>query len=111
MKNFRVGNIIEVNGHLTAIYECCNDLIWFYDNKGNVDFLKIYDERIKDVELSNFLLDKMFKEELKAGFDNFYFRGRMGRDLDRAKKYEKEVDRTIREYKEKQMDSLQLKLF
>lgn len=40
-----------------------------------------------------------------------YFLGRMGRDLDRAKKYEKEVDRTIREYKEKQMDSLQLKLF
>lgn len=40
-----------------------------------------------------------------------YFRGRMGRDLDRAKKYEREVDRTIREYNEKQMDSLQLKLF
>ena len=40
-----------------------------------------------------------------------YFRGRMGRDLDRAKKYEKEVDRTIKEYREKQMDSLQLKLF
>lgn len=73
MKNFRVGNIIEANGHLTVIYECCNDLIWFYDNKGNVDFLKIYDERIKDVELSNFLLDKMFKEEEKRGFDNFYY--------------------------------------
>lgn len=72
MKNFRVGNIIEANGHLTVIYECSNDLIWFYDNKGNVDFLKIYDERIKDVELSNFLLDKMFKEKLKKGFDNFY---------------------------------------
>ena len=40
-----------------------------------------------------------------------YFRGRMGRDLDRAKKYEKEVDRTIKEWKAKQMDSLQLKLF
>ncbi|MBO5833855.1 MAG: hypothetical protein J6R22_02780 [Alphaproteobacteria bacterium] len=40
-----------------------------------------------------------------------YFRGRMGRDLDRAKKYEREVDRTIREWKAKQMDSLQLKLF
>lgn len=40
-----------------------------------------------------------------------YFRGRMGRDLDRAKKYEKEVDRTIKEYRKKQMDSLQLKLF
>lgn len=40
-----------------------------------------------------------------------YFRGRMGRDLERAKKYEKEVDRTIREYRKKQMDSLQLKLF
>lgn len=40
-----------------------------------------------------------------------YFRGRMGRDLDRAKKYEKEVDRAIKEYREKQMDSLQLKLF
>lgn len=40
-----------------------------------------------------------------------YFRGRMGRDLDKAKKYEKEVDRTIIEYKAKQMDSLQLKLF
>lgn len=73
MKNFRVGNIIEANGHLTVIYECCNDLIWFYDNKGNVDFLKIYDERIKDVELSTFLLDKMFKEEEKRGFDNFYY--------------------------------------
>lgn len=73
MKNFRVGNIIEVNGHLTAIYECCNDMIWFYDSKGNVDFLKIYDDRIKDVELSNFLLDKMFKEELKKGFERYYF--------------------------------------
>lgn len=73
MKNFRVGDIIEVNGHLTVIYECLNDLIWFYDNKGNVDFLRIYDERIKDVELSTFLLDKMFKEELKKGFDNFYY--------------------------------------
>lgn len=73
MKNFRVGNIIEVNGHLTVIYECCNDIIWFYDSKGNVDFLKIYDDRIKDVELSNFLLDKMFKEELKKGFDNSYY--------------------------------------
>ena len=40
-----------------------------------------------------------------------YFRGRMGRDLDRAKKYEKEVDKTIKEYREKQMYSLQLKLF
>ena len=73
MKNFRVGNIIEANGHLTAIYECCNDLIWFYDSKANVDFLKFHDERIKDVELSNFLLDKMFKEELKKGFPNIYY--------------------------------------
>lgn len=72
MKNFRVGNIIAANGHLTVIYECSNDLIWFYDDKGNVDFLKIYDERIKDVELSNFLLDEMFKEEEKRGFENFY---------------------------------------
>lgn len=73
MKNFRVGNIIEVNGHLTVIYECCNDLIWFYDNKANVDFLKIYDDRIKDVELSNFLLDKMFTKELRFDHDNFYY--------------------------------------
>jgi len=72
MKNFRVGNIIEANGHLTAIYGCCNDLIWFYDRKGNVDFLRIYDKRIKDFELSTFLLDKLFKEELKKGFDKFY---------------------------------------
>ncbi len=72
MKNFRVGNIIEVNGHLTVIYECCNDLIWFYDSKANVDFLKIYDERIKDVELSNFLLDKMFEKELRLDHNNFY---------------------------------------
>lgn len=73
MKNFRVGNIIEVNGHLTVIYECCNDLIWFYDSKANVDFLKIYDERIKDVELSNFLLDEMFNVELKMGFNSSYY--------------------------------------
>lgn len=72
MKNFRVGNIIQVNGHLTAIYECCNNLIWFYDSKGNVDFLKIYDERIKDVELSNFLLDKMFGKGIKKGYDGLY---------------------------------------
>lgn len=40
-----------------------------------------------------------------------YFRGRMGRDLDLAKKYEKEVDRIIKEYRENQMDKLQYKLF
>lgn len=51
------------------------------------------------------LVEKMRKAQRE------YFRGRMGRDLDRAKKYEKEVDRTIKEYREKQMDSLQLKLF
>lgn len=73
MKNFRVGNIIEANGHLTAIYECCHEVIWFYDSKGNVDFLIIHDKRIKDVELSNFLLDKLFKEELKKGYDKFYY--------------------------------------
>lgn len=81
MKNFRVGNIIEANGHVTVIYECCNDLIWFYNSKANVDFLKIYDERIKDVELSNFILDKMFKEELKKGVDNFYYVWIVNKDL------------------------------
>lgn len=40
-----------------------------------------------------------------------YFRGRMGRDLDLAKKYEKEVDRAIKEYHENQLDKLQYKLF
>lgn len=73
MKNFRVGNIIEVNGHLTSIYECCNNVIWFYDSRGDVDFLEIHDKRIKDVELSNFLLDEMFNVELKLGFNNSYY--------------------------------------
>ena len=73
MKNFRVGNIIEANGHLTVIYECCDDLIWFYYSKANVDFLKIHDERIKDVELSTFLLDKMFMKELRFDHDTFYY--------------------------------------
>lgn len=73
MKNFRVGNIIEVNGHLTVIYECCNNVIWFYDSRGDVDFLEIHDKRIKDVELSNFLLDKMFIKELRFDHDNFYY--------------------------------------
>ena len=73
MKNFRVGNIIEVKGHLTVIYECCHDIVWFYDSKGNVDFLNVNDERIQDVELSNFLLDKMFREERKKGFESFYY--------------------------------------
>lgn len=72
MKNFRVGNIIEANGHLTAIYECCNDVIWFHDSKGNVDFFSISDKRIKDVELSTFLLDKMFMKELRFEHENFY---------------------------------------
>lgn len=81
MKNFRVGNIIEANGHLTVIYECCNDMIWFYDSKANVDFLKIYDDRIKDVELSKFLLDKMFEKEIKIGFKGSYLVWIVNKDL------------------------------
>lgn len=40
-----------------------------------------------------------------------YFRGRMGRDLEKAKKLESEVDKRIKAYREKQLDLLQPKLF
>lgn len=40
-----------------------------------------------------------------------YFRGRMGRDLDRAKKLESEVDKIIKRERDKQLEALQPKLF
>lgn len=40
-----------------------------------------------------------------------YFRGRMGRDLDRAKKLESEVDKIIKREREEQLEVLQGKLF
>lgn len=40
-----------------------------------------------------------------------YFRGRMGRDLDRAKKLESEVDKIIKREREEQLEALQGKLF
>lgn len=40
-----------------------------------------------------------------------YFRGRIGRDLDRAKKLESEVDKIIKREREKQLEELQGKLF
>lgn len=40
-----------------------------------------------------------------------YFRGRTGRDLDRAKKLESEVDKIIKREREEQLEALQGKLF
>lgn len=40
-----------------------------------------------------------------------YFRGRMGRDLDRAKKIEAEVDKIIKRERDEQLEVLQGKLF
>lgn len=40
-----------------------------------------------------------------------YFRGKMGRDLDAAKKLEREVDKFIAEYKTEQLEALQGRLF
>lgn len=40
-----------------------------------------------------------------------YFRGRIGRDPDRAKKLESEVDKIIKREREKQLEELQGKLF
>lgn len=40
-----------------------------------------------------------------------YFRGKMGRDLDRAKKLESEVDKIIKREREAEIEALQLKLF
>lgn len=40
-----------------------------------------------------------------------YFRGRIGRDLDRSKKLESEVDKIIKREREKQLEELQGKLF
>lgn len=40
-----------------------------------------------------------------------FFRGKMGRDLDAAKKLEREVDKFIAEYKTEQMEALQGRLF
>lgn len=60
-----------------------------------------------DEEIKNFILlvDTM-RAKQKA-----YFRGRMGRDLEAAKKIEREVDKFLQEYKQSLMDELQLKLF
>lgn len=58
-------------------------------------------------EIKNFiLLVATMRAKQKA-----YFRGRMGRDLEAAKKTEREVDKFLEEYKQRQMDELQLKLF
>lgn len=40
-----------------------------------------------------------------------YFRWKMGRDLDRAKKLESEVDKIIKREREEQLEVLQGKLF
>jgi len=40
-----------------------------------------------------------------------YFRGKMGRDLDAAKKLEREVDKFLADYKTQQLEALQGRLF
>ena len=40
-----------------------------------------------------------------------YFRGRIGRDLEKAKKLESEVDKIIKREREEQLEALQGKLF
>lgn len=40
-----------------------------------------------------------------------FFRGKMGRDLDAAKKLEREVDKFIADYKTEQLEALQGRLF
>lgn len=62
---------------------------------------------MSDEQIKNFILlvDTM-RAKQKA-----YFRGRMGRDLEAAKKIEREVDKFLQEYKQSLMDELQLKLF
>ena len=60
------------------------------------------DKQIKEFVL---LVDTMRKAQKE------YFRGRMGRDLEKSKKLEKEVDDMIREIEREENDKLQLKLF
>lgn len=49
--------------------------------------------------------------ETMRGKQKEFFRGEMGRDLDAAKKLEKEVDKFIAEYKTEQLEALQGRLF
>lgn len=62
------------------------------------------------------MTDKQIKDfiilvETMRGKQKEYFRGKMGRDLDAAKKLEREVDKFIAEYKTEQLEALQGRLF
>lgn len=82
MKIFRVGNIIEINGNICQVVQTTETGIVAAHHtepgeefEEKLDFVpwKNTDELIKDIELSNFLLDKMFREDEKRGFSSFYY--------------------------------------
>lgn len=62
---------------------------------------------MSEEQIKNFIL---LVDTMRAK-QKVYFRGRMGRDLEAAKKLEREVDKFLQEYKQSLMDELQLKLF
>lgn len=81
MKNFRIGNIIEINGIICQVI-LTNEtgILAAHHTEPEMEFDKRLefvpwaniDDCTKDVEISNFLLDKMFSKEIKRGYANFY---------------------------------------